>query len=127
MESMRLSAVTLLVSDMPRALRFYEVLGAEVVYGGAESAFTSIRLGGDSIHDGSYLNLSLESAADGPKPAGSWGRWILHVADVDAVYRAFTGAGFTPEMPPSDAPWGERYFHVRDPDGHELSIARPRD
>jgi uncharacterized glyoxalase superfamily protein PhnB len=26
---------------------------------------------------------------------------------------------------PADAPWGERYFHVRDPDGHELSFARP--
>jgi uncharacterized glyoxalase superfamily protein PhnB len=28
-------------------------------------------------------------------------------------------------MAPSDAPWGERYFHVTDPDGHELSFARP--
>jgi uncharacterized glyoxalase superfamily protein PhnB len=27
-------------------------------------------------------------------------------------------------MAPSDAPWGERYFHVRDPAGHELSFAR---
>jgi uncharacterized glyoxalase superfamily protein PhnB len=27
-------------------------------------------------------------------------------------------------MAPSDAPWGERYFHIRDPDGHELSFAR---
>jgi uncharacterized glyoxalase superfamily protein PhnB len=26
---------------------------------------------------------------------------------------------------PRDAPWGERYFHMRDPDGHELSFARP--
>ena len=27
-------------------------------------------------------------------------------------------------MAPADAPWGERYFHVLDPDGHELSFAR---
>ncbi|MGH8701888.1 MAG: VOC family protein, partial [Burkholderiales bacterium] len=26
---------------------------------------------------------------------------------------------------PADAPWGERYFHISDPDGHELSFARP--
>ena len=34
-------------------------------------------------------------------------------------------AGYAPEFEPRDAPWGERFFHVRDPDGHELSFARP--
>jgi hypothetical protein len=34
-------------------------------------------------------------------------------------------AGFIPETSPADAPWGERYFHIHDPDGHELSFARP--
>src|SRR5260370_34379779 len=32
--------------------------------------------------------------------------------------------GFDPEIP-RDAAWGERYFHMPDPDGHELSFARP--
>ena len=32
--------------------------------------------------------------------------------------------GFDPEIP-QDASWGERYFHMRDPDGHELSFAPP--
>ena len=26
---------------------------------------------------------------------------------------------------PRDAEWGERFFHLIDPDGHELSFARP--
>jgi uncharacterized glyoxalase superfamily protein PhnB len=26
---------------------------------------------------------------------------------------------------PRDAEWGERFFHLSDPDGHELSFARP--
>ena len=26
---------------------------------------------------------------------------------------------------PKDAPWGERFFHVTGPDGHELSFAQP--
>jgi uncharacterized glyoxalase superfamily protein PhnB len=34
-------------------------------------------------------------------------------------------AGFVPEFEPRDAAWGERYFHLRDPDGHELSFPRP--
>jgi len=24
---------------------------------------------------------------------------------------------------PQNAPWGERFFHIADPDGHELSFA----
>ena len=26
---------------------------------------------------------------------------------------------------PRNASWGERYFHLQDPDGHELSFAKP--
>jgi len=42
------------------------------------------------------------------------------------VGSTFCGAhrGFDPEIP-RDASWGERYFHMPDPDGHELSFARP--
>jgi hypothetical protein len=32
--------------------------------------------------------------------------------------------GFYPDSP-QDASWGERYFHMPDPDGHKLSFARP--
>ena len=34
-------------------------------------------------------------------------------------------AGYRIEAPPHDAEWGERFFHVTDPDGHELSFAWP--
>ena len=62
--------------------------------------------------------------AHAPVPA-IWGRVIFWVADVDAMYeRALAPTATTPEMAPADAPWGERYFHLRDPDGHELSFAR---
>ncbi len=33
--------------------------------------------------------------------------------------------GIRPDTTRRDAEWGERYFHVTDPDGHELSFARP--
>jgi uncharacterized glyoxalase superfamily protein PhnB len=56
---------------------------------------------------------------------GIWGRVILWVDDVDAAYSRVIAAGGVPDAAPADAPWGERYFHVRDPDGHELSFARP--
>jgi len=111
-----LSAVTLATGDMRRAVRFYRALGFRMLYGGEAADFTSFRIGGG------FLNL----IAEPPAPAGCWwGRVIFHVADVDALYRATLALGLTPEAPPCDAPWGERYFHLRDPDGHELSFARP--
>jgi uncharacterized glyoxalase superfamily protein PhnB len=29
------------------------------------------------------------------------------------------------ENPPKDASWGERFFHVSEPDGYQLSFAQP--
>jgi uncharacterized glyoxalase superfamily protein PhnB len=51
-----------------------------------------------------------------------WGRAIFRVDDVDADHRMLQVEGLTAD-PPQDAPWGERFFHVLDPDGHELSFA----
>ena len=53
-----------------------------------------------------------------------WGRLIFYVTDVDALWNHLKDRGFDPEIP-RDASWGERYFHMADPDGHELSFARP--
>jgi hypothetical protein len=81
--------------DMARAVRFYEALGFSIAYGA--------------------------------KPPSSTGRArvIFYVDDVDAMYAHVLPGGFTPETPPRDAKWGERYFHLTDPDGHPLSFARP--
>ena len=54
----------------------------------------------------------------------NWGRLIFYVTDVDAFWNHLKDRGFDPEIP-RDAVWGERYFHMPDPDGHELSFARP--
>jgi uncharacterized glyoxalase superfamily protein PhnB len=44
---------------------------------------------------------------------------------VDALYARAVARGLSPQFAPRDATWGERYFHLTDPDGHELSFARP--
>jgi uncharacterized glyoxalase superfamily protein PhnB len=100
---------------MPRAVLFYEALGFPIKFGGSQEAFTSFAFGG------SYLNLIVDTRA----PVNWWGRVIIYVSDVDALYRKALAAGLKPSLQPSDAPWGERYFHITDPDGHELSFARP--
>jgi catechol 2,3-dioxygenase-like lactoylglutathione lyase family enzyme len=111
-----INAVTLGVADMAASCAFYEALGFEVDHGGPDAEFTTYRVGP------TFLNLQ---SAD--RVETTWGRFIVHVDDVDAMHRRATEAGLTPTMAPSDAPWGERYFHIDDPDGHEVSFARRLD
>ncbi len=110
-----LSAITIAVRDMPQAMAFYAAIGFDVVYGGPEATFSSLRIGEV------YMNLMLQPDYT---PVW-WGRVIFHVEDVDALYATITAQGLSPQNPPRDAAWGERFFHVTDPDGHELSFATP--
>ena len=127
-----ISAVSLAVADMSRALAFYGALGFRLHAGGPHADFASLRAGP------SFLNLQrigggtegaevLAPAARPVSPARprGWGRVIFHVEDVDALHARALAAGLVPEAAPRDAEWGERYFHLVDPDGHELSFARP--
>jgi len=111
-----ISAITLKVADMERSVGFYrDVLGLELLYGGPHAAFSSLRI---PDIDSPIINLQLEL------PAVDWGRIIFHVADVDAFWTSLKEKGLNPHNP-QDGSWGERFFHVCDPDGHELSFARP--
>ena len=110
----RISAGTLFTADMARAVAFYRALRFPLLYGGGDAEFTSLHVGPG------YLNLM-----KGEPPGCLWGRVILYVSDVDAMHERAVGAGLEPEAAPQDAFWEERYFHIRDPDGNELSFARP--
>ena len=53
---------------------------------------------------------------------GGPGTWLsIWVDDVDAMHQRALAAGCTPLTSPADATWGERYFHVRDPDARRLA------
>jgi uncharacterized glyoxalase superfamily protein PhnB len=111
-----ISAITLATHDMARAVGFYRMLGFELVSGGDDAAFTRFRAGAN------YLNL----IAQPPRRRWSWwGRVIFYESDVDGLYVRVIAAGLKPETAPRDAEWGERFFHLVDPDGHELSFAWP--
>jgi len=112
----KISAGTLKVASMPTSVRFYrDLLGLEIIYGSEEAYFSSLRTkqGKDPI-------LNLERG----NPVTQWGRLIFHVPDVDRFWAYLKEKGLCPEAP-RDASWGERYFHLSDPDGHELSFAHP--
>ena len=112
----RISAITINVSDMAKSVHFYnKVLGLKILHGGEKAYFSSLQTLGakDPI-----LNLE-----QGPVTR-DWGRIIFHVEDVDKFWAYLKEKKFNPDRP-RDAAWGERYFHLYDPDGHELSLAQP--
>ena len=107
-----ISAVTFTVRDMARSVEFYQKLGFELVYGSERAAFSSLKAGE------AFVNL----AASPEYEHRWWGRAIFRVDDADAQHRVLQAQGLTPELP-RNGPWGERFFHLSDPDGHELSFA----
>lgn len=110
-----ISAVTLTTRDMSRAVAFYRALGFGLQFGGPDAAFTSFHAGQ------SALNLR---TGGGDMPSTPLARIIFWVSDVDAQHARAVAAGLTPDFAPRDAIWGERYFHIADPDGQGLSFAR---
>ena len=105
-------AVTFAVRCMARSVEFYRKLGFELVYGGEGTAFSSLKAGE------AFVNLLASPAYE----QGWWGRAIFRVDDADAEHRILEARGLILEQPRNGS-WGERFFHLSDPDGHELSFA----
>ena len=130
MKVYKISAVTLLIRDMKRSCDFYsKILGLKKVYGGSNDSFTSYEIGENSSV---YLNLELSKLISSDEHGDSKNllRVILHTDDVDELYTYFKNDQVIShlisfENEPSNASWGERYFHIRDSDGYILSFAQP--
>ena len=111
-----ISAVTFVTQDMGQSVDFYRTLGFQLLFGGADTRFTSFRAGK------SYLNLTVGSS----NQQHSWrGRVIFYTSDVDALYEHAILHGLRPDTEPRNAEWGERFFHLTDSDGHQISFAKP--
>ena len=123
MKVSKISAVTLLVSDMKRSVEFYsKIPNFKIVYGGSEAQFTSFLID-DTVK--SYLNLKL-----GKTHSTDFGRIIFYTDDVDELFAYMQNDETVSELgkfesKPQDATWGERFFHMLDPDGYKLSFATP--
>ncbi len=117
---------SLIVEDASKALEFY----AKAF--GAKERMRSAGPGGKIAHAEFQIGDSIFMLADeipqmasrSPKhfdgsPGGVW----LYVPDVDAIYAAATAAGAKSISAPMDMFWGDRHARIRDPFGHEWSIA----
>ena len=120
-----INAITLATLDMRAAFDFYSGLGLNCTFGCAAGANWTT-FGGRELDEHSFhINLYPKPAGHDSAPRQPWGRCIFYVSDVDAVYALALERGLEPEFAPRNADWGERYFHILDPSGHELAIAAP--
>ena len=128
MSSLRsINALTLATRDMVSSCAFYTRLGLHRTYFADGFATFSASAPVTPANNDLHINL-FHSPAYVPPPPGRWNQWgrcIFFVADVDTFHGAAVEAGLAPEFEPRDAVWGERYFHILDPNGHQLAFAQP--
>ena len=135
MKVYKISAVTLIIKNMERSCNFYsQIPGFKVVYGGTgDATFTTYEIVESNAK--MYLNLELgtshgDNCDEHDAGKRCFGRIIFSTEDVDKLYRYFKQSESLSktiyfENEPTDASWGERYFHIREPDGYQLSFATP--
>jgi PhnB protein len=116
----------LIVDDGAGAMEFYKKAL------GAKERMRSLGPGGKITHAEFELGDSIIMLSDempnmgsrSPKTlGGSVGGLFLYVPDTDAVYQQAMAAGATSLSAPADMFWGDRHARIRDPYGHEWSIA----
>jgi hypothetical protein len=84
-----------------------------------------------------YLNLKSTSPTstdytdyNGSDRRKYFRRIIFHTEDIDKLYSYLRNNEDISntilfEDKPKDVPWGKRYFYLREPDGYQLSFAKP--
>lgn len=122
----RLDLIGITVTDMGKALAFYRRLGLDIPESADSEPHVEIGLPGG-------LRLAWDSAdtirsflPDWTPPAGSARVGFAFACDspaeVDRVYADLVGAGYDGHKEPWDAPWGQRYALVHDPDGNSVDL-----
>jgi uncharacterized glyoxalase superfamily protein PhnB len=119
-----LNAIGIVVSDMERSIRFYQLLGLDVPEAPGEGHVET------TLANGTRLMFDTEEVVKSFRP--DWTRATgnqLSIAfecgspaDVDETYARMVDAGFHSEKEPWDAFWGQRYAQLADPDGVPVDL-----
>jgi catechol 2,3-dioxygenase-like lactoylglutathione lyase family enzyme len=125
----RLDLIGIVVADMGRSLAFYRELGLELPTDadGRPHVETELPGGLRLAWDTEETIRSFES--DWQPPSGGQRIGLAFrldsPADVDAAYERLVSLGYDGHKEPWDAPWGQRYALVRDPDGNGVDLFCP--
>ena len=121
---MGFDAIGIVSADCEKAVRFYKLLGVELVRAGGHEHFeaktpSGIRLLLDSVS----LIQTFEPDCEKVRRSGVSLCFKQESPEkVDEVYAAITNAGFEGKKAPWDAFWGQRYACILDPDGNQIDL-----
>lgn len=121
--SVRFDSLGIVVGDMHESLAFYRLLGLEP----AEQMEGHVEL---PLARGLRLMLDTEdvikSFSEWEPPAGGHRVALAFLCEspqeVDEKYHEIVAAGHRGHVEPFDAPWGQRYATVHDPDGNPIDL-----
>lgn len=118
------TVVEIATSDMTRALDFYRLFGFDAPAPNGPHVEIDLPGGNRLAFDDEQVIADMHP---GWSPPTHQGRVALAFAvedpsDVDALYEKITAAGHPGTIEPFDAPWGQRYATVTDPDGTSVDL-----
>jgi uncharacterized glyoxalase superfamily protein PhnB len=127
--SAHIDAIGLVASDLAATLRFYRAAGCDVPDPDAADLDDHIECDLGGVRLMFDTEEVMQSFTDETWPAGG-GRLTLAAqcaspADVDRLHGELAGIGRGSQVSPFDAPWGQRYATVLDPDGIRLDLYAP--
>ena len=116
--------VEIVTADLSRALDFYRLLGLDVPEPDGPHAEVALPGGNRLAFDTEEVIAGMHP---GWTPPSGPGRVALAFgldspADVDGLYLRLTEAGHPGVLKPFDAPWGQRYATVEDPDRTSVDL-----
>jgi catechol 2,3-dioxygenase-like lactoylglutathione lyase family enzyme len=110
------------VQDIDKTAEFYEALGLQIKERSANRLIVYLnwyRI--DFVKVTPLDDAKFQSEAELPnKGAGLY--LYFSVDNVDETYDEMITKGLQPSSKPTDQPWGNREFVIRDPDGYKLVI-----
>ena len=119
-----IDAIGIVASDVAASVAFYRRLGLDFPDGELD-AHVEAPIGTTGVRvmiDSEEMIKGLDPGFEG-NPNGRIGLAVRlgSAADVDALYGELAADGFG-RTEPYDAPWGQRYAQVADPDGQSVDL-----
>ncbi len=124
--SPRLNAISIVCDNLSISLDFYRLLGLDIPETPADAPHVEVDLGGFRVlFDPVSTIMSFDPEWTRSAPGSSAMSLAFECstpAEVDAVAAKAAERGGEVARAPFDAPWGQRYATVRDPDGNEVDL-----
>ncbi|WP_243233533.1 VOC family protein [Microbacterium sp. CIAB417] len=124
--ALRLGFIGIVTQDMAASLAFYRSLGVDIPHGQDDAPHVDARmddgvaLAWDTVDTIRSFDPAYEPASGGHRIALAFDQ--ESPAEVDVAFARLEAAGYAGHVAPWDAPWGQRYATLLDPDGNSIDL-----